>query len=99
VERLGVGWLRFMAIVVLFLLGIANFAMHKAVLESGHPMLGRTAWFVHMLGGRFSLTVEFFMLLGAMLMVDTGSLAWAWGYAVYSVVNAFAAWLILSGRA
>lgn len=87
-----------MAIVVLFLLGIANFAVHKAVLESGHPLLGRTAWYVHLLGGRFSLAVEFFMLLGAMLMVDTGAFGWAWGYALYSVVNALAAWLILSGR-
>jgi hypothetical protein len=82
-----------MAIVLLFLLGVANFAMHKAVLESGHPLLGHTPWFVHMLGGRFSLGVEFLMLL-----VDTGALGWAWGYAVYSVVNGLAAWMILSGR-
>ncbi|MBW8755742.1 MAG: hypothetical protein JF595_16660 [Sphingomonadales bacterium] len=87
-----------MAIVVLFMLGIANFAMHKAVLESGHPLLGRTPWFVHMLGGRFSMAVEFVMLLGAMLMVDSGSFGWAWGYALYSFGNGLAAWLILSGR-
>jgi hypothetical protein len=74
-----------MAIVVLFLLGIANFAMHKAVLESGHLLLRQMAWYVHMLGGRFGLWVEFLMLLGAMLMV-------------YSVLNALAAWLILSRR-
>lgn len=87
-----------MAIVVLFLLGIANFAVQRAVLESGHSLLGRTPWFVHMLGGRISLGVEFLMLLGAMLMVDSGALGWAWGYAVYSLVNALSAWLILSGR-
>lgn len=87
-----------MAIVALFLLGIANFAMHKAVLESGHPLLGQQPWFVHMLSGRISLGVEFLMLLGAMLMVDAGSTGWAWAYAVWSVINAFAAWLILSGR-
>jgi hypothetical protein len=87
-----------MALVVLFLLGIANFAMHKAVLESGHPLLGQTAWYVHMLGGRLGLWVEFLMLLGAMLMVDAGSSGWAWGYAVYSVLNGLAAWLILSRR-
>lgn len=87
-----------MAIIMLFLLGIANFAMRKAVLESGHVLLGRTPWYVHMLGGRFGLGVEFLMLLGAMLMVDAGSLGWAWGYGLYSVVNGIAAWLILSGR-
>ena len=87
-----------MAIFTLFLLGIANFAMHKAVLESGHPLLGRVPWTVQMLRGQGSLVVEFLMLLGAMLMVDQGSLAWAFGYAIYSVINALSAWLILSGR-
>jgi len=87
-----------MAIAFLFLLGVANFAMHRAVLESGHPMLGRMPWFVHLLGGRFSLLVEFFMLLGAMLMVAEGSVAWLWGYLAYSVINAVSAWLILDRR-
>jgi hypothetical protein len=91
-------WPCAMAIVTLFLLGIANFAMRKAVLESGHELLGRSPWYVHMLGGRYGFGVEFLMLLGAMLMVDTGSLVWAWGYALYSAVNGLAAWLILSGR-
>lgn len=87
-----------MAILAIFLLGVGNFAMHKAVLESGHPLLGHMPWFFHMLGGRFSLVIEFFMLLGSMLMTATGSLAWAWGYAAYSVVNGVSAWLILSRR-
>lgn len=87
-----------MAIVILFILGIANFAMHKAVLESGHPLLGQVPWFFHMLNGRVSLLVEFIMLLGVMLMVDSGSAGWAWGYLVYSAVNGLSAWLILSGK-
>jgi hypothetical protein len=87
-----------MAIITLFFLGIANFAMHKAVLESGHPLLGQVPWFYHLLGGRFSMIVEFLMLLGAMLMVHGGSAGWAWGYGVYSLVNMGSAWLILSGR-
>lgn len=88
-----------MALVVLFLLGIGNFAMHKAVLESRHTLLGRVPWFVHMLGGgRLGLGVEFLVLLGAMLMVAQGAIGWAWGYAFYSLVNAGAAWLILSNR-
>jgi hypothetical protein len=88
-----------MALVVLFLLGVGNFAMHKAVLESRHLLLGRAPWFVHMLGGkRFGLVVEFLVLLGSMLMVAQGATGWAWGYAVYSLANAAAAWLILSDR-
>ena len=87
-----------MALLFLFLLGIVNFAMHKAVLESGHALLGKVPWFFHMLNGRFSLAVEFTMLLAAMLMASQGSSAWAWGYAFYSVLNGLSAWLILTGR-
>lgn len=87
-----------MAILFVFFLGIVNFAMHKAVLESDHPLLGQVPWFFHMLGGRFSLVVEFLMLLGAMLFIDSGAYGWAWGYALYSVMNGVSAWLILSGK-
>ena len=87
-----------MAILILFVLGIANFAMHKAVLESGHPLLIHAPRYFQLLGGRFSLGIEFFILLGSMLMVDAGMVAWAWGYAIYSAVNGCAAWLILSHR-
>jgi hypothetical protein len=51
-----------------------------------------------MLGGRFGLAIEFLMLLGAMLMVDSGALGWAWGYGAYSLINGLSAWLILSGK-
>jgi len=87
-----------MAILILFVLGTANFAMHKAVLECGHPLLGHVPRYFHMLGGRFSLGVEFLVLLGTMLMVDSGAMGWAWFYALYSIVNGISAWLILSGR-
>jgi hypothetical protein len=60
-------------------------------------MVRQMPWF-DILGGRFSLFVEFFMLVGAMLMVESGSAGWAWAYFAYSGVNALAAWVILSGR-
>jgi hypothetical protein len=87
-----------MALFFIFLLGIANFAMHRAVLSSGHPILGQIAWLYRPLGGRFSLLAEFMMLLGSMLLVASGSPGWAWGYGLYSAVNAVSAWLILSHR-
>lgn len=87
-----------MGIVLIFFLGVANFAMHKAVLQSGHPLLGHVPWFIHLLGGRFSMVVEFLMLTGAMLMVAEGAVAWAWAYGVYSLLNGLSAWMILSGR-
>lgn len=81
-----------------FLLGIGNFALHRAVLNSRHPLLAQVPWLFGPLGGRFSLLVEFVMLLGAMLMVAGGSAGWAWFYAAYSALNASSAWLILTGR-
>jgi hypothetical protein len=87
-----------MGLILTFLLGIGNFAVHKAVLESHHPLLGQVPWFFNMLGGRFSLAVEFVLLLGALLMVQQGAGIWALFYAGYSVVNLTSAWLILSGK-
>jgi hypothetical protein len=85
------------ALLFTFLLGVADFALHKAVLESGHPLL-RQMPFVRRLGGRGSLAAEFVLLLGAMLLVGTGSPGWAWAYAGYTAFNAVAAWLILTRR-
>ena len=87
-----------MGLIVLFLLGMGNFAVHKAVLESDHPLLGRVPFFFNLLGGRFSFSIEFAMLLGAMLLVAHGSWGWVLFYAAYTGVNAVSAWLILSGR-
>lgn len=87
-----------MAILIAFLLGILNFALHQAVLDSRHPLLERSAWLIQGLGGRFSLALEFATLLAAMLLIAQGSMVWAWVYGVYSLVNGFAAWLILSHR-
>ncbi len=87
-----------MAILITFLLGIGNFALHRAVMDSRHPLLGRVPWFYHHLGGHFSLAVEFLMLL-ATLLFAAQSIVWApICYVVYSMLNSFSAWLILSGR-
>ncbi len=87
-----------MIVVAVFLLGVANFALHQAVRQSGHPLLGRMPWFYHMLGGRFSLVTEFLVLLAAMLFAAQGSRAALVGYALYTVLNAIGGWLILSRR-
>jgi len=87
-----------MALLMLFALGVANFALHQAVLESGHPMVARSAPYVRLMGGKLGLALEFIALLGAMLMVDAGMTGWAWAYLIYSLFNGLSAWLILSGR-
>ena len=87
-----------MGLILVFLLGMGNFAVHRAVLETDHPMLSRAPFFFRLLGGRFSLYVEFVMLLGTMLVVSQSSWGWVVFYASYTAVNAVSAWLILSGR-
>lgn len=87
-----------MGLVIVFFLGVLNFAAHKAVLESGHRLLSQAPWFFQPLGGRFSLVVEFVLLLGAMIAIAGGSAAWSWIYILYSALNVASAWLISSGR-
>jgi hypothetical protein len=87
-----------MAILITFLLGVANFALHKAVLECGHPLIAQMPWFVHMLGGRISFASEFLVLLAALLLVANGHPGWGIAYLGYSGFNALAAWLIISRR-
>ena len=69
------------ALALTFLLGIANFALNRAVLQSGHPLLEQMPGFVHQWGGRISLVLEFGVLLVAMLLVANGweALAIAYG--------------------
>ncbi len=87
-----------MAILIIFLCGISNFGLHKAVLESGHRLLGQLRGTLGGLGGRATLLCEFLVLLAAMLLAANGWPALAWAYLVYSAVNGVSAWLILSGR-
>jgi hypothetical protein len=87
-----------MALIVLFFLGVGNFAMHRAVVNSGHPMLMRAPWATHRMGGWFGLGMEYLMLLACMTMTDHGSQGWVWGYGLYTATNGLAAWLILSRR-
>lgn len=87
-----------MALMFVFLLGIGNFALHRAVVESGHPKLDQIGWMSGRPGRRALLGAEFVVLLAALLMVAQGWILMAWAYLVYSLLNALAAWLILTRR-
>lgn len=87
-----------MALAIIFLLGVANFALHRAVLESGHPLLGHSPWYTHLLGGRVTLATEFLLLFAALLLAAQGWQWLAWAYFGYSLLNAVGGWLILTGR-
>lgn len=87
-----------MFIVVIFALGIVNFALHKAVIESKHPIVESIPLYGDRSGGRLALGIEFIVLLAAMLLVSDGSFGWAWLYVGYSAANGLAAWMILTDR-
>jgi hypothetical protein len=83
---------------IIFLLGIANFAINRAVFESGHPLFARLPQISRTIGRRAALGSEFAVLFFALLLSVRGWPAYAWAYGAYSICNAGAAWLILSRR-
>jgi len=87
-----------MPILITFLLGVGNFALHRAVMDSGHPLLGRMPGFVHLLGGRITLILEFLLLVAALTFAAEGNVSGPIAYVIYSVLNSFSAWLILTDR-
>jgi hypothetical protein len=86
------------ATAVIFLLGIANFAIYGAVFARGHPLFARLPATSQTLARRAAMLSEFAVLFFALLLSVKGWPGFAWAYAVYSAVNAGAAWLILNGR-
>lgn len=87
-----------MLLAFLFVLGVANFAAQKAVIESNHPMLDALPGFYRSGGGRFSIGFEFVILVVAMLLAAHGWPGAATAYGIYSALNLMTAWLVLSGR-
>ena len=89
-----------MLLIFCFFMGIANFAMHKAVSESGHPFVEETKlYFSPHFSPYGSYAIELALLIGALWFAHDGSLAVALTYGVYTGINAAATWLLLSGRA
>lgn len=86
------------ATAIIFLMGIANFAIFGAVFARGHPLFARLPAASQTFGRRAAMLSEFAVLFFALLLSVKGWPGFAWAYAVYSAVNAGAAWLILSGR-
>jgi hypothetical protein len=88
-----------MMLIMCFLMGIANFAMHKAVAESGHPFVEDTKlYFGRHFGQYGSYGIELVMLTGAMWFALEGSAIVAFIYWAYTGMNALATWLLLSGK-
>lgn len=86
------------ATVIIFVLGIANFAINRAVFESGHPLFARLPQISQTLGRRAALVSEFAVLLVALMLSVEGWPLFALAYAAYTLCNGGAAWLILTRR-
>ena len=88
-----------MLLIFCFFMGIANFAMHKAVSESGHPFVEETKrYFSPYFSPYGSYAIELALLMGALWFANGGSWAVSLTYGVYTGINAVATWMLLSGR-
>ena len=87
-----------MALAIAFILGIGNFAWHRAVLESKHPMVRDMTTGALQAMRVFSLVLEFVLLCGALYAARAGQSHWVWAYLAYSVINGGAAFAIVRGR-
>ena len=88
-----------MLLTVCFLMGIANFFMHSAVAESGHPFVEDTKRYFSAHFSPFgSYAIELALLIGALWLANEGSVLITLFYAAYTGMNVIATWLLLTGR-
>ncbi|MFB0611910.1 hypothetical protein [Aurantiacibacter poecillastricola] len=87
-----------MALIITFLLGVGNFACHRAVISSGHRWITDMPPATLKVTRLLSLGLEFVLLAGALHAAERGVWAWTWLYVGYSAVNIWAAWSIATRR-
>lgn len=86
-------------LILCFLMGIGNFAMHAAVVDSGHPFVEDTKLYFGRYFGKYaSYAIELVILISAMLFAQWGSTVVVFVYGGYTVLNGIAAWLLFSRR-
>ena len=79
------------ALIALFLAGMGNFAMHRAVLDSRDPEVqAMVAPVVGAVGRPVMLAFEFALLLGAMLATTKAPVAALIVYGFYTIGNVMA---------
>ena len=88
-----------MPILIVFILGVANFALHRATLDSDNPVARQVQAALERFAGRHgSLLLEFLILLSALSFAAMGWSIALPAYLVYTAMNAAAAWAMLNGR-
>jgi hypothetical protein len=83
------------SVVAIFLAGIANFAMHRAFMESDDPLVQAIIRpFVARVGPWTSYAFEFILLLGALMLAGRNWFAALLLYGLYTMLNSMAfAWI------
>jgi len=88
-----------MYLLIIFFCGIGNFAMHKAMMESNHPMIIEARMsFAKFLGPYGSYVLEFGMLAAALIFANMGMLSAVIFYAVYTLANGAGALVLFSNK-
>jgi hypothetical protein len=77
------------ALIAILCAGSGNFAMHRWMLESGHPMVeAATGPMRRTLGRHSTYVLEFALLLGALTLAQNSWLIALIMYGVYTAMNA-----------
>ena len=88
----------YMLIAFIFLMGIANFALHRAVLAARGTVPDQMQDIWPRRAGRFTFPVEFAVLLAALFFAFEAESWVLLAYGIYTAANAVAAWFILTRR-
>jgi len=88
-----------MYLIIIFICGVANFAMHKAMMESDHPLITEArASFYRLLGPYGGYILEFVFLAAALIFANMGMLSSVIFYFVYTLANGAGALVLLSNK-
>ncbi|GGD62025.1 hypothetical protein GCM10011411_22840 [Aurantiacibacter arachoides] len=90
------GWR--MALILVFLLGVGNFTLHRAVMDGGRGLFAELPPTLVRRARIASLLTEFVLLCGALYAARAGHEPWLWAYAGYSLFNLVAAWLLIARK-
>jgi hypothetical protein len=81
----------FIAVIAIFCAGIANFAMHRAFVESDDPLVqAMIRPFLDRVGPWVTYGFEFILLLGALMLAQRNWFAGLLLYGLYTMFNAMA---------
>lgn len=87
------------ALALLFLAGIGNFAMHRAFLESDDPLIRQMiAPLAGRVGPHATYIVEFLLLVGAMAIAPRNAVIAIMLYGIYTIFNAMTFTWVMNRR-